>query len=125
MNSMQPFPFQTTRFTTAVAAILCVAASPAPPREDVRSPRTEVEQIRRDQLAVLFSTTAGHRCITRHPSLTRMQLGIESWALCWCLSTTTCSRAADSNCTSTRTLKWPRSCWKAVSTVRTRLDTAG
>lgn len=41
------------RLATAVAAITCVAASPAPVHDGVCSRRAEVEVIRRDQLGVL------------------------------------------------------------------------
>lgn len=50
MNSTQRSAFQTTLLATAVAAIACVPASQVVARDDVR---TEVEVIRRDQLAVL------------------------------------------------------------------------
>jgi redox-sensitive bicupin YhaK (pirin superfamily) len=53
MNQTQRRRFQTFPLIAAVAAIACIAASPAQDRNDVRSRRTEVEVIRRDQLAVL------------------------------------------------------------------------
>lgn len=53
MNTTHRRACQTIRLAAAAAAITCVGASPAPVRDGARSRRSEVEVIRRDQLAVL------------------------------------------------------------------------
>jgi redox-sensitive bicupin YhaK (pirin superfamily) len=46
-------PFKTIRLATGIAVVACIAASPTPARDDLTSPKAQVEVIRSDQLAVL------------------------------------------------------------------------